>query len=74
MATFNEKRSSSFGKYVAEQDVLMPNLLQSLHFLDRTSPFLLEKSNLKFLVFRVFLTRKEDLVATFSEMRAPTSR
>ena len=74
MVTFNEKRSPTFGKYVTEQDVLMPNLLQSLHFFDRISPFLLEKSNLKILVFRVFLPPKEALAAAFSETGPPTSR
>ena len=41
MATFNEKRAAVFRKYVAEQDIFMPNLLQSLNFFDRTSPLLL---------------------------------
>ena len=54
MATLNEKLAPTFGKYVAEQDVLMPNFVQALHFFDHTSPFLLEKSNLKILVLRVF--------------------
>ena len=74
MASLNEKCFSSFGKYVAEHDVLIPNLLQSLHFFDGTSPFLLEKSNLKILLFRVFIPPKEALVAAFSKMGAPTSR
>ena len=54
VATFNEKRAPTFGKYVTEQDVLMPYLVQSLHFFDPTPPFLLEKSNLKISVFKVF--------------------
>ena len=74
MATLNEKRAPTFRKYVAEQDVFMPNFVQSLHFFDGTSPFLLEKSNLKILVFSVFLLPKEALVAAFSETSAPTSR
>ena len=74
MATFHENRSLTFGKYVSERDVLMPNLLQSRHFFDRTSPFWLEKRNLKILAFRVFLPPKEALVADFIETGAPTSR
>ena len=52
----------------------MQNLLQSLHCFVRTSPFLLEKSNLEILFFRDFFPPKEALVATFSETDAPTSR
>ena len=74
MATFNEKRSSTFRKYVAERDVLMPNLLESLRFFDRIFPFFLEKSNLKTLAFRIFLPPKDTLVAGFSETDAPTFR
>ena len=33
-----EKLPRVFGKYVAEQDIFMPNLLQSLNCFDRTSP------------------------------------
>ena len=32
MATFNEKRVPTFRKYAAEQDIIMPNLSQSLQF------------------------------------------
>ena len=52
LVTLNEKRAPTF----AEQDVLMPNFVQPLHFIDSASPFLLEKSNLKILVFRVFFS------------------
>ena len=74
MATFNEKRLPTFKKYVAAQDVVMSNLLQSLHFFDCSSPFLLTKSNLTIRDFRGFLPPKEAVVAAFCEMGAPTSR
>ena len=74
MATFNEKCSSTFRKNVADRDVLRPDLLESLHFFDHTSFFLLEKSNLKILALRIFLPPKDTLVASFSETDAPTSR
>ena len=41
MAAFSENRSLNFGKYAAEQDIVMPDLLQLLYFFDRTFPFLL---------------------------------
>ena len=71
---FNEKRAPTFGEYVAEQDVPMQTFVQSLHFFDRSSAFLLEKSNRKILVFRDFLPPKEVLMSAFSKTDAPTSR
>ena len=48
MATFNEKRTPTFEKYVAEQDVNMANLLQSLHILVALLRFCFRKVAWKF--------------------------
>ena len=41
VTTFNKMRAPTSRKYVAEQDIIMPNLLQLLQFFGRTPPFLL---------------------------------
>ena len=70
MATFSEKGASTDKKYVAEQDMEMPNLLQPLQlFWSHSSVFALEKY-LENLSFQRFLP--EALTATFDETGVPT--
>ena len=74
VAAFNEMCAHASSKNDAEQGIIMPNLLQNFKLFGRTPPFLLQKSTLKILIFRILLLLKEALVVTFNEKRAPTSR
>ena len=75
MATFNEKGAPTFGKYVGEQDIIMPIFVQSIKFFwSRSSVFALEKQPENLSFQSVFLPFKEVLVAAFMETGAPTSR
>ena len=74
MAAFGETRSPTSRKYVAEQGIMMPNLLQTLQsFWSHSSVFVLEKYP-KNLNFQSFLPLEEGLMATSIEKHAPASR
>ena len=55
VATSSEKRAPTFRKYVAEQDIVMPNLFQSLQFfLVALLRFCFKKKAIKVLNFQIF--------------------
>ena len=75
VATFSETRPRTSRKYVAQQDIAMPNWSKTFQtFWSYTSVFASEKHP-KNLNFRIpFTSGKDPLLATFNETRAPTSR
>ena len=76
MATFNKTRAPTSTKYVAQQDIMMPNWSKIIQNFRSHSSILLYietlRKNLNFQSF--FLPLIDPLVATFHEMRAPTSK
>ena len=73
-ATFNETSAATSRIYVAEQGIMIPNLMETLQFCWlHSSDFTSEKQpkNAKFLDF---FPREEPLVATISKVCALTSR
>ena len=74
MATFNETRAPISRKYVGEQGIVITSWSKTFQtFWSHSSFCALEKQPEK-LIFRVFLTLKDSLVATLNETSAPTSR
>ena len=74
IATFNEKRTPAYRKYIVEQGIMMPNLWQTLQsFWSHSSVFTLGKLSENSML-TVLLHLKKTLAATFNETRAHTSR
>ena len=74
VATFNETRAPTCGRYVEEQVLMMSNWLKTFQTsLSHSSIFTLEKF-LKVTICTVFLHLRVLLIANFSETAAPTSR
>ena len=74
LATFNEKGALTSRKYVAQQDIVMPNWSKIIRtFRLHSSVFAIEKLR-KNLNFQSFLPLIGPLVAPLNKTRAPTSR
>ena len=74
MTNFNETRTPTSRIYLVEQRLAMPNSSKTFKTLWLySSVFALEKGPEK-LSFQSFLPVRIPLVASFNEMRAPTSR
>ena len=66
LATFSKASGLTSRKCVPKPNKSIPNLSDKLNFFGGTPPLLLQKTNLKIQVFRVFLPAKEALVASFT--------
>ena len=75
MATSNERRAPTSGKYVPEQGIVITNGSKIIQiFRPHTSVFALQKRPKNPILQSFFLSLIDPLVATFNERRAPTSR
>ena len=75
VATFNKTRTLTSRKYVAQQDIMIPNWSKIIqNFWSHSSILLCIKKLRKNLNFQSFLPLIDPLVATFNEMRALTSK
>ena len=75
VATFNETRTPTSRKYVAEQDIVLPNWSKIIqNFRSHSSVFTIYKKTTKTSNFLyLFLHLIDALVATFNERPAQTS-
>ena len=76
MATFNKTRAPTSRKYVAQQDIMMPNRSKIIQNFRSHSSILLyiRKTTKKPKFSEFFLPLIDPLVATFNDMHAPTSK
>ena len=75
VATFNKTHAPTSKKYIAQQDIMMPNWSKIIqNFRSHSSIFLYIEKLRKNLNFQSFFPLIDSLVTTFNEMCAPTSK